>query len=41
MAASLPLPEVRDCRWVRPDELVALGVDRSVLRPVGRLLGGL
>ncbi len=33
--------EVRDCRWVTPDELVALGVDRSVLRPVGRLLGGL
>ena len=34
-------PEVRDCRWVTPRELIALGVDRSVLRPVGRLLGGL
>jgi len=32
--------EVRDCRWVTPEQLVALGVDRSVLRPVGRLLGG-
>ena len=32
--------EVRDCRWVTPEELVALGVDRSVLRPVRRLLGG-
>ena len=32
--------EVRDCRWVTPEELAALGVDRSVLRPVGRLLGG-
>lgn len=33
--------EVRDCRWVTSAELAALGVDRSVLRPVGRLLGDL
>jgi 8-oxo-dGTP pyrophosphatase MutT (NUDIX family) len=31
--------EVRDCRWVSWEELPALGVGRSVLRPVGRLLG--
>ena len=31
--------EVRDCRWVGWEELSALGVGRSVLRPVGRLLG--
>jgi 8-oxo-dGTP pyrophosphatase MutT (NUDIX family) len=31
--------EVRDCRWVRFDELADLRVGRSVTRPVGRLLG--
>lgn len=31
--------EVRDCRWVSWDELPGLAVGRSVLRPVGRLLG--
>ncbi len=33
--------EVLDCRWVRYDELAALGAGRSVYRPVGRLLGAL
>lgn len=33
--------EVRDCRWVRLDELDDLGVGRSVTRPVSRLLGPL
>lgn len=31
--------EVKDCRWVRLDELESLGVGRSVTRPVSRLLG--
>ena len=31
--------EVRDCRWVGWDELGALEVGRSVVRPVGRMLG--
>jgi 8-oxo-dGTP pyrophosphatase MutT (NUDIX family) len=31
--------EVRDCRWVGLEDLAALGVARSVHRPVGRLLG--
>lgn len=33
--------EVRDCRWVRFEELAELGVGRSVYRPVGRLLGAI
>ena len=31
--------EVFDVRWVTPDDLEALQVDRSVLRPVAKLLG--
>ncbi|OFW64764.1 MAG: hypothetical protein A2135_06275 [Actinobacteria bacterium RBG_16_67_15] len=31
--------EVRDCRWVAWEDLPGLGVGRSVVRPVGRLLG--
>ena len=36
-----PTDEVKDCRWVRLDELEGLGVGRSVIRPVSRLLGDL
>lgn len=31
--------EVHECRWASWEDLVALGVDRSVLRPAARLLG--
>lgn len=31
--------EVHECRWACWDDLVAIGVDRSVLRPAARLLG--
>lgn len=37
--AITAVAEVRDCRWVAWDELAALKAGRSVLRPVGRLLG--
>jgi 8-oxo-dGTP pyrophosphatase MutT (NUDIX family) len=37
--AIVTTDEVRDCRWVTWEELPALGVGRSVFRPVGRLLG--
>lgn len=33
-----PNHEVHDARWVSPEELEALGVDRSVMRPVEKLL---
>jgi 8-oxo-dGTP pyrophosphatase MutT (NUDIX family) len=38
-AAITAVDEVRDCRWVAWEELESLGAGRSVLRPVGRLLG--
>lgn len=38
-AAITPVDEVRDCRWVAWEDLASLGAGRSVLRPVGRLLG--
>ena len=34
-----PSPEVLEASWVAPSELGGLGVDRSVRRPVGKLLG--